>query len=144
MSNGIRHGHPEVTRNDKWEHDKYVWPGGLELSTTTPRAGLSGPMDGSKRGLPNACHDDRSSTRDLKKETPVKYPTRYSTDELRAELETFLDQMGAEHKKDETISTRKSHVSVFLRWLDGDYDGRKHRNIADLIAEFSDETGPTR
>jgi hypothetical protein len=74
----------------------------------------------------------------------VKYPTRYSTDELRAELETFLDQMGAEHKKDGTISTRKSHVSVFLRWLDGDYDGRKHRNIADLIAEFSDETGPTR
>jgi hypothetical protein len=74
MSNGIRHGHPEVTRNDKWEHDKYVWPGGLELSTTTPRAGLSGPMDGSKRGLPNACHDDRSSTRDLKKETPGEVP----------------------------------------------------------------------
>jgi hypothetical protein len=31
MSNGIRHGHPEVSRNDKWEHDKYVWPSGLEL-----------------------------------------------------------------------------------------------------------------
>jgi hypothetical protein len=31
VTGGLRHGHPEVTRNDKWEHDKYVWPGGLEL-----------------------------------------------------------------------------------------------------------------
>jgi hypothetical protein len=31
VTGGLGHGHPEVTRNDKWEHDKYVWPGGLEL-----------------------------------------------------------------------------------------------------------------
>jgi|GEM_PF-4359432 len=28
---GLRHGHPDASRNDRWEHDKYVWPDGLEL-----------------------------------------------------------------------------------------------------------------
>ncbi len=31
MTSGLRHGHPDVSRNDKWAHDKYVWPDGLEL-----------------------------------------------------------------------------------------------------------------
>jgi len=30
-TSGLRHGHPEVSRNDTWAHDKYTWPNGLEL-----------------------------------------------------------------------------------------------------------------
>jgi len=31
MSGDLRHGNPTVTRNDRLEFDKYLWPHGLEL-----------------------------------------------------------------------------------------------------------------
>lgn len=31
VTSGLRHGNPQVSRNDKYGHDKYAWPGGLEL-----------------------------------------------------------------------------------------------------------------
>ncbi len=31
MSGELRHGRPDASRNDKWEHDKHTWPDGLSV-----------------------------------------------------------------------------------------------------------------
>jgi len=50
--------------------------------------------------------------------------TTYTTDQLRAKLNTYVDELRAAHLSERTIETYRDRADRFIRWLDGDYSPR--------------------
>jgi hypothetical protein len=61
-----------------------------------------------------------------------EYPVRLSVDELRQELEAYLEYRRG-RVEEPTIGMDRSHIGQFLGWLE---TGRTSRDIDELMREY--------